>query len=334
MPCFHPNQAVQDYPGAKPRFTNYELSCHSQMQGALWLPCGQCWWCRLNRATQWAVRCMHEKQMTTDHEFITLTFNDAHLPKDWSLDRRYWQLFMKRVRKLYGKGPRYFGCGEYGDNLGRPHFHAIMFNFPLKDKKPIFSQGGRTYYTSETLQRLWSDSAGPIGYVMTTGVSFASAQYVARYVTKKMTGKKSRAHYRVMICATGEIVELQPEFPMCSTDPGIGSSWFDKYGLTDLFPKDFCTVQTSDGAFRVAVPRYYMKKLEKVSPDLYISMKARRLERAKELAPDNTPERLLAKEKEVLAKARERLLSEAGRKFGGSYELKSLQYLRCEELGL
>lgn len=327
MACFHPLLAYQAAPGVQPVFVKSELASNIKV------PCGRCWGCRLKKATETAVRVVHEQQMTKHHEFITLTFNDKHLPKDWSLDHRYWQLFMKKVRKLYGKGPRYVMCGEYGDNLGRPHFHAIMFNFPLKDKKLLFSDSGRKYYTSDTLQRLWSVRGDPLGHVMTTDVTFASAQYVARYVTKKINGKSSDEHYTVMICETGEIVRLKSEYAKYSTDPGIGSSWFDKYGLTDCFPKDYVVVNSGSSPFKVGIPRYYMKKLEKINPELYLQIKARRLERAKELAPDNTPERLLQKEMVLIENARRRLQAEKGRRYK-PYEAKDLQYLRLKEWGL
>ena len=330
MPCYHPMRAFRTADGS----VVFHEKARFKIEGELTLPCGQCIGCRLERSRQWAIRCVHESKMHKANSFITLTYNHEHLPRDLSLDYSHFQLFMKRLRKRFpGAKIRFYMCGEYGENLGRPHFHAIMFNFPLRDKKPLFACGGKTYYTSDMLQRFWSVDGDPIGHVMTTGVSFASAQYVARYVTKKINGKKSDAHYTVMICGTGEIVRLKSEYYKCSTSPGIGSSWFDKYALTDLFPKDYVNVLTSDGPFKVAVPRYYMKKLEKCNPDLYMEIKARRLERARELAPDNTPERLLAKEKVVLDKARERLLCEGKRRYKG-YENKNLQYIRLEGSGI
>ena len=91
------------------------------------VPCGQCIGCRLERSRQWAVRCIHEASLHEDNCFITLTYDDAHLPTDLSLNVSHFQKFMKRLRKRFGEGIRFFHCGEYGENFGRPHYHACLF---------------------------------------------------------------------------------------------------------------------------------------------------------------------------------------------------------------
>ena len=71
------------------------------------LPCGQCVGCRLERSRQWAVRCVHESQMHDFSSFVTLTYNDDNCPV--SLDYGHYQLFMKRLRKKFGKA-RFYNC--------------------------------------------------------------------------------------------------------------------------------------------------------------------------------------------------------------------------------
>ena len=93
------------------------------------VPCGQCIGCRLERSRQWAVRCMHEASLYENNCFITLTYNEDHIPSDGSLKKDHFQKFMKRLRKKFGAGIRFFHCGEYGAELSRPHYHAILFNF-------------------------------------------------------------------------------------------------------------------------------------------------------------------------------------------------------------
>lgn len=112
------------------------------------LPCGQCIGCRLERSRQWAIRCVHESMLHSQNSFITLTFSPEFLetrPNEWSLDKRDFQLFMKRLRKKFGQNIRYYHCGEYGEMcakcnlslfkcncqepikmLGRPHYHACF----------------------------------------------------------------------------------------------------------------------------------------------------------------------------------------------------------------
>ena len=44
------------------------------------IPCGKCIGCRLAHSRQWAVRCVHEASLHDRNCFLTLTFDDAHLP--------------------------------------------------------------------------------------------------------------------------------------------------------------------------------------------------------------------------------------------------------------
>ena len=63
------------------------------------VPCGQCAGRRLDQSKQWALRCVHEAQVHDENCFITLTYNNENLPKDGSLNKRDFQLFMKRLIK-------------------------------------------------------------------------------------------------------------------------------------------------------------------------------------------------------------------------------------------
>ena len=44
------------------------------------LPCGQCEGCRLTYSRRWADRCMLELQSHTDAWFVTLTYDNDHVP--------------------------------------------------------------------------------------------------------------------------------------------------------------------------------------------------------------------------------------------------------------
>lgn len=63
------------------------------------LPCGQCLGCRLDYSREWAVRCTHESLLHKENSFITLTYDDEHLPEDGGLVKKHWQDFCKRLRK-------------------------------------------------------------------------------------------------------------------------------------------------------------------------------------------------------------------------------------------
>lgn len=145
------------------------------------VPCGKCIGCRLDYSRGWAIRCMHEASLYENNCFVTLTYDDEHLPKDGNLHIEDFQKFVKRLRKeAFHDGIRYFHAGEYGGDLGRPHFHAILFNCDFADKVHASSRRGNRLYASEALSALW-----PFGFHSIGDVTLASASYVARYCMKK-----------------------------------------------------------------------------------------------------------------------------------------------------
>lgn len=245
MACFHPLDAFRR-PGGGIGFGPSPSPLYERLQ----LPCGQCSGCRIDRSRQWAIRCMHEAQLHSQNSFITLTYNDEHLPKDLSLNYEHFQLFMKRLRKHFTGVPiRYYMCGEYGENFGRPHFHACLFGLDFADKEYYRrTPTGDRLYTSKTLETIWGKGFCPIGEV-----TFQSAAYVARYIMKKRTGSGSFDHYNT-IDDDGVISSRTPEFNKMSLKPGIGAKWFEKFH-SDVFPHDHVILKGKP----CKPPRYYDK---------------------------------------------------------------------------
>ncbi len=201
---------------------------------AIQLPCGQCSGCRLERSRSWAVRCVHEASLHDENCFITLTFNNHYLDPIGSLDKRTFQLFMKRLRKEIAPGKvRFFHCGEYGSKMKRPHHHACLFGFDFPDKWLFDTREGVDLYRSPMLERLW-----PFGFSTIGEVTFESAAYVARYISKKINGELAPAHYARVDHKTGEMFSILPEYITMSLRPGIAGAWFDKFE-GDVFPRIF-----------------------------------------------------------------------------------------------
>lgn len=251
MPCYHPLLAWRDSSKVNPKTGKSSLVFTAPANWRecepLKIPCGQCVGCRLERSRVWAVRCVHEASLHERNCFITLTYNDENLPSDRSLKMKHYQDFMKRLRKRYGEGIRFFHCGEYGSLNQRPHYHAILFNHDFEDKKLWKVNNGFKLYVSDSLSRLW-----PFGYASIGDVSFESAAYVARYVLKKVTGDAQEAHYK----------GRQPEYVTMSRRPGIAHEWFLRY-KNDIFPNDKCVIR--DGLL-VRPPRYYDKIFDEIDP--------------------------------------------------------------------
>lgn len=294
MPCYHPITAwrakERNANGRKPMVFSPKQAEDPDRPELI--ACGQCVGCRLDRSRQWAIRCVHEASLYENNCFITLTFNDNSLMQrdnPYSLEVRDYQLFMKRLRKKYSnKKIRFFHCGEYGEKYGRPHYHACLFNFDFPDKSLWSIQNGNRLYTSQSLQELW-----PYGFSTIGDVTFESAAYVARYIMKKVTGKQQESHYQLVDGETGEYLgQKKPEYITMSRKPGIASAWFDKYS-EDCYPKDFITLN----GVKMNVPKYYDKLLEKTRPYEFDEIKQKRLENSDRFWDNNTPERLIVREK-------------------------------------
>lgn len=259
------------------------------------VPCGQCVGCRLERSRQWAMRCMHEASLYQRNCFITLTFDDEHLPKDRSLDVSYFQAFMKALRKKYGNGIRFFHCGEYGEKFRRPHYHACLFNFDFNDRKYLkTTKSGSKLYTSKKLEELWKYGMSSVG-----DCTFESAAYCARYIMKKVTGKGARDHYFSddVDLETGEVFVLKPEYTTMSRRPGIGKKWFDLYYYR-TYSSDSVRIRGKE----MPPPKFYDSKFELLNPEEYVIIKNARKDKAKLSEEDNTPRRLSEKKKVLTAK--------------------------------
>lgn len=173
------------------------------------LPCGRCIACRVNQARDWSTRLIVEGKQHRENVFMTLTYDDDHIPPGRTLVKKDIQDFMKKLRKKVGDGVRFYAAGEYGTQTNRPHYHLVLFGLGLGD--PFF--GDLDYYRDELRGHL---KQWPFGFVTVSRATSQRMKYVAKYVTKKITGDKSEAFYH----------GRTPEFALMSRRPGIGLSWF------------------------------------------------------------------------------------------------------------
>lgn len=249
----------------------------------LTLPCGRCVGCRLDRALEWSLRCMHEAQLHEFSSFVTLTYEDDPI----SLRYRDFQLFMKRLRKAHGP-VRFFMAGEYGEQLGRPHFHALLFGIFFADRSVFSQSGANTLYRSPELERLWPHGHSSIG-----DVTMESAGYVARYSLKKVTGSQAEQHYVRFHPYTGELVPVVPEFSRMSLRPGIGYGFYERY-RSDMTGEKHDGVVLAGGR-RVSTPKYYDKVLERNNPEMFDNIKQLRYDN-REASVDDSSDRLAVRE--------------------------------------
>lgn len=270
MACYHPVRAYRTETGT--------VSFVERQQGGsvatLELPCGQCIGCRLERARQWAIRCMHEASLSDSNAFVTLTYSE--LPERASLHYPHFQWFMKRLRRARKRRVRFFCAGEYGDQFGRPHYHALLFGCDFPDKVPMVQVVSKNrLWRSKELESLWRFGECAIGQV-----NFTTASYVARYCLKKVTGDLAANHYG----------DREPEFARMSLRPGLGEPWLCKY-LGDIRDGEVVV-----NGVKQKVPRYYDKILGRLNPEQLELVQFERASAQRARAWDNTDERLAVRE--------------------------------------
>jgi hypothetical protein len=284
MPCFGPLTAYYPKQGANDKRLVFDKR-KSNSGVAISVPCGQCIGCKLERSRQWAVRCMHELRMhgQDGSSFLTLTYDNKHLPAGNTLVKRDLQLFMKRLRKATGEGARFYACGEYGETFGRPHYHVLLFNRSFADQE-YFSRTkrGDPLFTSRRLRQLWPQGNNIIG-----AVTFESCCYVASYVAGKITGDAAASHYG----------NREAEFSLMSRRPGLGSGYFLKYG-SEVYRTDTVVMNGRE----IRPPRFYDVKYEVVDATRLRVLKRKRRRAAMLHKADSGTTRMRVREVVALRK--------------------------------
>ena len=230
-----------------------------------YIPCQQCIGCRMDYSAQWAARCMLEAQYYDESWFVTLTYDDDHLPwsnyiKDIDMDTGEvfearaptptlrmddFSAFMKRLRKNTGQDLRVYPVGEYGSKTFRPHYHAIIFGLHLEpDQVHVLKQNyrGDYLYRSDMIEKCWKFGISSVGEV-----SWDTCAYVARYIMKKLKGEASWVY---------DYFNLEKPQSRPSRRKGIGLQYFEDH-VEDIYKYDKIIMSTKDGGRTIKPPRYY-----------------------------------------------------------------------------
>jgi len=181
----------------------------------------------------------------------------------------------------------------------------LLFNCHFPDAKLwTKNKRGEDLYISKELQELWFQGHSSIGEV-----TFESAVYCAKYALKKVTisehsSDEARAEYErkyVVYDEDGIVYERTPEFAVMSRRPGIGSSYYEKFGA-ELRALDSVVI---DG-HEVRPPRFYDLRSREISPEQLEAHKRKRKRLSVLNKADNTVERLRVKEVLMLTAARKK----------------------------
>lgn len=163
------------------------MQCHcpyivkDKIKGDIPVPCGRCYACVMRRISGWHFRLAIELKYAKSATFLTLTYDDDHVPVidgKLSLYKKDLQNFFKRLRYYQDKTKknaiRYYAVGEYGSKTDRPHYHAILFNADYDmcdlswDKGNLYfgevndkSIGYVTGYVQKSFYKTWDDIKQP-----------------------------------------------------------------------------------------------------------------------------------------------------------------------------
>ena len=213
------------------------------------VPCGKCVECLNTRVNSWAFRLLEELKVSSSAVFLSLTYDDDHLPlADVTnhytnyetgeiteyhyknvpvLNKKDYQLFFKRLRKTTSNKLKYYACGEYGSSTHRPHYHAIIFNLPQSSLK-----------NPSIIEKAWGN-----GYVGFGDCNIATIKYTCKYIMKGLKRKNTTR---------------PPEFALMSK----------KMGLAHLTPQmlkyyknHMTNAVTLPGGAKTPLPRYFRDKV-------------------------------------------------------------------------
>lgn len=203
-----------------------------------YVSCGKCLECLQKYSNEWALRCALEAKKYVDNCFLTLTYEKC----GDTLVKKHLQSFIKRLReRIEPVKIRFFGCGEYGSQGLRPHYHLIIFGWKPNDLDILSTKA--KLFRSQFVENVWhgGEDISPYkqGFVSVgVDVNEFTAKYCAKYLAKLNKVKDG--------C-------IKP-FTLMSRKPGIA---FDSI-TSDLLEKGLFV-----NGKRQVLPRYFEKVLEK-----------------------------------------------------------------------
>lgn len=240
------------------------------------VPCGKCIPCITKRRNDWTFRIKKELEKAYSMVFLTLTYTDesiplinekgdiyrayeipmndryAYLP---SLNKKDVQKWLKKLRKLdqdnQNSKLKYYIVGEYGDKTGRPHYHAIMWNYSIKQENSFEEKWSFDDKDHKKKYKLGNLDWGQ--------VTPASIHYVTGYV---MNQKKDN--------------DIQmPQFAIMSK--GVGKSYIEdnKYYHAGKTMESEGNFFVKNDGYKQSIPRYYkdmvfsIKKREKYNEKVF-----------------------------------------------------------------
>lgn len=280
---------------------------------------------------------MHETKLHRYNTWVTLTYDDEHLPQRYntgiihpktgekiysgSLEKRHMQKFYRKTRKALSKESTIndyrilFEYYAYNADMGRCPIPRLRYyyggEYGEKYHRPHYHaclfgidfNDKKHIDTTDAGFNLYESKRlqelWPHGRSIIGELNWQTAAYTARYIMNKITGPKQKKHYERIDHDTGEIITLQKEFNDMSRKPGIGHDHYHKY-KNDIYKQETSYVRVKGK--KTKPPRYYDKLHARAARTHMEKLAKLRLADAREKWRNYTPPRLQAEETITISK--------------------------------
>ena len=218
-------------------------------------PCRYCVQCIASRVSAYTFLIQKELSSplyrASGSSFVTLTYSNKTLPispvgcvtlvKD-DLQRFFKRLRINLVRAGYDVPLRYIANGEYGDDNGRPHYHACILGISPALAEPM-------------IRSSWSQGYG--GLIDVQPLKLSGVGYCCKYLSKSHPFGKVLDEYNRR--------QAIPPFVLMSK--GLGTQWIINH-TAEIIKNDFCYSDLMTGERRLFPKkiRDYVEALTGVDP--------------------------------------------------------------------
>lgn len=236
------------------------------------VPCGKCLPCQKKRRSDWSLRLEHEYLFSDSALFITLTYNDIHLPrhywknkyeyeihpitkqkkriKQWkeivhspypTLNKKDLQDYVKRLRKDHEKHIKKLEKEQGVSIKAKPLRYYAVGEYGSKTRRPHYHL---LLFNAEIGNLASIHNQWKKGFVDVGTVTGASINYVTKYMFKDFNTKKDTR---------------ERPFSCMSRNPIIGHAYLENYGVHHIETESL-EVRDQNG-HRRRLPRPYLRKL-------------------------------------------------------------------------
>lgn len=225
MKCKTPVLIIIDQIKTKDKISNLQNEWDKDIR---LVACGKCPECQRKRTLEWTHRIQHEYETSNwNGYFITLTYDEPYLPKK-GVNKEDVQKYMKRIRHFKKDNKiKYFFSAEYGEQLGRPHYHGIILGLDNNSKYLV-------------------DTCWNMGFTLCKPVNYANIKYVVDYLFKTIPEEVQK-----------DIDNKNLNQPFTLKSKGIGLNYAKKY-IHEISKEKAISVQK----YKLSIPRYYLKKMK------------------------------------------------------------------------